>query len=249
MASEPEVTQLHDEIDKTRSDLTDKLQTLEDQVKGTILNTTEKVEQTIEQVTSTVQDTVEQVKSTVNDTVESAKSTVNDTVGAVRQTFDLEYQMEVRPWTMMAGSVCVGLLAGALVGRQTRGRSLGECASSSYRGLSESLSSAGSAAQDYASRAREQGPSLVSQLYHQFEPEIEQVKEMAIGYAAAMLRDMIKQAVPALREQVDEFMNKATTKFGGQPVREPVLQPHGEGRPSGEAQPSGYRPAGRGPTY
>jgi len=234
------VTHLHEEIDKTRSDLTDKLQTLEDQVKGTILNTTDKVEQTIEQVTSTVQETVEQVKSTVNDTVESAKSTVNETVGAVRQTFDLEYQMQVRPWTMMAGSVCVGLLAGALVGRQTRGRSLGEVASSGYRGVSQSLSSAGSAAREYAHRAREQGPGLMSQLYHQFEPEIEQAKEMAIGYAAAVLRDMIKQAVPAIRDQVDDFMNKATTKFGGQPVREPVLQPHGEGYPSGEARPSGY---------
>jgi ElaB/YqjD/DUF883 family membrane-anchored ribosome-binding protein len=233
MASEPDVTQLHDEIGKTRSDLTDKLQTLEDQVKGTILNTTEKVEQTIEQVTSTVQETVE-----------SAKSTVNETVGAVKQTFDLEYQMDVRPWTMMAGSVCVGLLAGALVGRQTRGRRLSEYASSAYRGMSESLASAGTAAQDYASRAREQAPSLASQLYHQFEPEIEQVKEMAIGYAAAMLRDMIKQAVPAIRDQVDEFMNKATTKFGGQPIREPVLHPQGN-----EGQASGYGQAGRGGNY
>ena len=238
MASEPEVTRLHDDIDKTRSDLTDKLQTLEDQVKDTILNTTGRVEETIEQVTSTVQETVE-----------SAKSTVNETVGAVRQTFDLEYQMQVRPWTMMAGSVCVGLLAGALVGRQTRGRSLGEVASSGYRGLSQSLASAGSAAQDDAQRAREQGPSLASQLYHQFEPEIQQVKELAIGYAAAMLRDMIKQAVPALRDQVDEFMNRATTKFGGQPVREPVLQPHGEGHPSGESPPPGscaFSPEGAG---
>jgi ElaB/YqjD/DUF883 family membrane-anchored ribosome-binding protein len=240
MASEPEpdVTQLHEEIDKTRSDLTDKLQTLEDQVKDTIHSATEKVGDTIEQVTSTVQETVE-----------SAKSTVNDTVGAVRQTFDLEYQMEVRPWTMLAGSVCVGLLAGALVGRQSRGRSLGELASSGYRGMSESLASAGSAAQDYAQRAREQGPSLLSQVYHQFEPELAQVKEMAIGYAAGMLRDMIKQAVPALREQIDEVMNKATTKFGGQPVQGPVLQPSGQGRPSDEPQSYGYGPGGRGPMH
>jgi ElaB/YqjD/DUF883 family membrane-anchored ribosome-binding protein len=243
MASEPEVTQIHDDIDKTRADLTEKLQTLEDQVKGTILNTTGKVEETIEQVTSTVQETVEQVKSTVAETVESAKSTVNETVGAVKQTFDLEYQMDVRPWTMMAGSVCVGVLAGALVGRQTRGRGLGDYASSAYRGMSESLASAGSAAQDYAHRAREQAPGLVSQLYHQFEPELEQVKEMAIGYAAAVLRDMIKQAVPAIRDQVDEFMNKATTKFGGQPIREPVLHPQGEG------QPSDYGPGGRGAVH
>src|SRR5918911_4923 len=149
MASEPDVTHLHAEIDKTRSDLTDKLQTLEEQVRGTVLNATEKVEETIEQVTSTVQGTVEQVKSTVNETVESAKSTVSDTMENVKQTFDLEYQMQVRPWTMLCGSVCLGVVAGVLVGRQSRGRSLGEFASSSFGNVSQSLSSASSAARDY----------------------------------------------------------------------------------------------------
>jgi ElaB/YqjD/DUF883 family membrane-anchored ribosome-binding protein len=238
MASEPEVTHLHEEIDKTRSDLTEKLQTLEEQVRGTVLNATEKVGETIEQVTSTVQETVEQVKSTVGDTVETAKSAVSNTMENVRQTFDLEYQVRTRPWTMVCGSLCVGLVAGALVGRQSRGRSLGGYVSSSFRGLGESLAGSASAAQRYVTGTRpegeppaaNQGPSLISQLYHQFEPEIEQVKGMAIGYAVGMLRDMLKEALPALRDRVEEVMNSATTKVGGQPVRGPVLQPTGEGQ-------------------
>jgi ElaB/YqjD/DUF883 family membrane-anchored ribosome-binding protein len=230
MASEPDVTQLHQEIDKTRSDLTEKLQTLEEQVRGTVLNATEKVEETIEQVTSTVQETVEQVKSTVGDTVETAKSAVSDTMENVRQTFDLEYQVRTRPWTMVCGSLCVGLLAGALVGRQTRGRRFGGSASSSFRRPAESLAGGASAAERYVSGGRpEEGPGFLGQLYHQFEPEINQVKEMAIGYAVGMLRDMIKEAVPALRDKVEEVMNSATTKVGGQPVRGPVLQPSREG--------------------
>jgi ElaB/YqjD/DUF883 family membrane-anchored ribosome-binding protein len=238
MASEPEVTHLHEEIDKTRSDLTEKIQTLEEQVRGTVLNATEKVEETIEQVTSTVQETVEQVKSTVDETVETAKSAVNNTMENVRQTFDLEYQMRVRPWTMVCGSLCVGVLAGALIGRQSRGRSLGRHAAASFRNLGESVAGGSSAAQQYVSGTRpegappapSEGPGLLGQLYHQFEPEINQVKEMAIGYAVGMLRDMIKEAVPVLRDKVEEVMNSATTKIGGEPVRGPVLQPSGEGQ-------------------
>jgi ElaB/YqjD/DUF883 family membrane-anchored ribosome-binding protein len=248
MAPEPEVTQLHEEIDKTRSELTEKLQTLEEQVRGTVLGATEKVEETIEQVTSSVQETVEQVKSSVGETVEQAKSAVNDTVEGVRQTFDLDYQVRVRPWTMVTGSVCLGLLAGALLGRQqSRGR--GGYVSSGGRGRASPRTAGESAAQQYVSGARPaaelpaepQGPGFLGQLYHQFEPELNQVKEMAIGYAVGMLRDMIKEAVPALKDKVEEVMNKATTKFGGAPVEGPVLQSAGEGHGNGGHSPGGPR--------
>jgi ElaB/YqjD/DUF883 family membrane-anchored ribosome-binding protein len=240
MASEPDVTHLHQEIDQTRSDLTDKLQTLEEQVRGTVLGATEKVEQTIEQVTSTVQETVEQVKSTVGDTVETAKSAVSETVENVRQTFDLKYQVETRPWTMVVGSACVGLLAGALVGRQTRPRRFHRSfAPSAFRAPAEAPTAA---AEQYVSgvrpvgeppaAAREEGPSWLGQLYRQFEPEINSVKEMAIGYAAGMLRDLIKESVPVLRDRIEDVMNRATTKFGGEPVHGPVLRPAGEERPT-----------------
>ena len=97
MASEPDVNRLHEEIDQTRADLTDKLQTLENQVMGTVTNARENVEGTIEQVTSTVQETVEQVTSTVQ-----------DTVAQVKKTFDLDYQIQVRPWVLVGGSVAAG---------------------------------------------------------------------------------------------------------------------------------------------
>jgi ElaB/YqjD/DUF883 family membrane-anchored ribosome-binding protein len=239
MASEADVTQIHEEIDKTRSDLTEKLETLEEQVRGTVLGATEKVEETIEQVTSTVQETVEQVKSTVGETVEQARSAVNTTVENVRQTFDLEYQMQVRPWTMLCGSLCVGLLAGALVGRQSRRRHVGGNRAPAFRGMGRFRPLDTPAVEQYVSGTppaaepprESQGPGILSQLYHQFEPEIMQVKEMAIGYAAGMLRDMIKEAVPVLKDKIEDVMNRATTKVGGEPVHGPVLQSCGEGHP------------------
>jgi ElaB/YqjD/DUF883 family membrane-anchored ribosome-binding protein len=106
MATEPDVTNLHQEIDQTRADLTQKLETLEEQVRDTIRSTTENVSETVEAVTSTVEETIEQVSSTVQETVDS-----------VKKTFDMSYQMRERPWVMLGGSIVAGFLAGALLNR------------------------------------------------------------------------------------------------------------------------------------
>jgi hypothetical protein len=60
-------------------------------------------------------------------------------------------------------------------------------------------------------------------LFNQFGDEIGKVKEVAIGYLASVARDLIKEAVPNLGQQVQEIMDSATTKLGGQPVPGPVF--------------------------
>jgi ElaB/YqjD/DUF883 family membrane-anchored ribosome-binding protein len=230
MASEPDVNRLHEEIDQTRANLTEKLQTLENQVMGTVQsalgtvsNARENVEGTIEQVTSTVQETVETVKSTVEETVEQ-----------VKKTFDLDYQMQVRPWFLVGGSVAAGLLVGALVGRESRGVRHG-----GFRGFTghhpgpyppaegRAAPEMESAGTYLAPRSEPAGPSFFQGLLQQFRPELEKVKEMAIGYAAGAVRDMVKQSLPAFGQQIDEIMNDVTNKLGGTPVQGPVLSTAG----------------------
>lgn len=94
MDQEPEVIRRN--IDVTRSALTEKLETLECQVKGTM----------------------DDARSTVEDTLHSVRSTVDDTIAAVKRTFDLRYQTELHPWPMVGASVAAGLVAGAVLSRQ-----------------------------------------------------------------------------------------------------------------------------------
>jgi len=96
MASEPEV--IHQEIEETRAGLAKKLETLEGEISETVRSARETVEETIESVTGTVQETVESVK----------------------RTFDLEYQMQQRPWTLVAGATVAGFLVGAFLLRPRR---------------------------------------------------------------------------------------------------------------------------------
>lgn len=189
------------EIDKTRSDLTEKLETLENEVLGT----------------------VHSVTSTVEETIDNVKETVQETVQTVKRNFDLRYQVEQHPWPMVGGSVAAGFVAGCLMGEVRRGRQGQSYQPETYP--SPSYASSPSRPQEAAPPAERQ-PGVLDHLMHQFEPEIRKVKEMAIGTVFGLVRDMLKQAVPAaLAAKVGEVFDSATTKLGGQPVSGPVVEP------------------------
>jgi len=220
MDAEPEV--IRQDIEQTRSALTDKLETLEDQVLGTVRSATESVEETIENVTETVQGTVE----------------------TVQRTFDVEYQMQQRPWLLIGGSVAAGVAVG-VVANSLRGRaSAGENNSRNVSRHGSSVMGTGANAfrspePEYSSTPRQEGPSFFQGFLSRFDKEIGTVKEMAIGYAVGVLRDMIKEALPAVKERVQQVMDSATTKMGGKPVEGPVFpeDPEHEPHPAGMGRP------------
>jgi hypothetical protein len=86
---------------------------------------------------------------------------------------------------------------------------------------------------------QQEGPGVLGGLVQRFEPEIDKFKEMAIGFLAGMIRDWVKQAVPAFQQQIDAVMNSATTKLGGEPVRGPVFESSSSGGSEFRRQSSG----------
>ena len=96
MAEEPDV--IREQIEETRESLSDKIEALEVQVKGTIEGVTEAVDQT----------------------VGSVKSGITEGVEAVKRTFDLPYQVCQRPWTMLGLAAAAVYLLTALRGRLVR---------------------------------------------------------------------------------------------------------------------------------
>jgi phage-related protein len=66
--------------------------------------------------------------------------------------------------------------------------------------------------------------SMVGNLAHQFEPELNQLKEMALGALFGVVRDMVSQSVPeSLKDQVQGVFNNITEKVGGKPIQGTVL--------------------------
>lgn len=106
------------QMEGTRASLAQKLETLENQVVGTLQEATSTVSETVNQVSETVNqvkdavtDTVETVKETVEGTVDTVKETVQGTVDSVKETLDIRRQVEKHPWLMFGGAFAVGYLS------------------------------------------------------------------------------------------------------------------------------------------
>jgi ElaB/YqjD/DUF883 family membrane-anchored ribosome-binding protein len=216
MDSKPEV--IRQQMEETRSALTQKLETLED-----------KVVSTVQDATSAVTDTVDNVKDAVQETVTSVKDSVQDTVDSVRDTFDVERQVQRRPWLMFGGSVALGFVAGCLLHRETARRRSGPAArfdrlSGSPAPAMNGNYNASTAAQPISQSEPADEPSLLATLTEQFKPEIAKLKGMAIGTALGAVRDLVTHAVPEqMKDQVTEMVNNVTVKLGGQPIQGQVL--------------------------
>ncbi len=216
MDQEPDV--IRHQIEDTRSSLTDKIETLENQVLATVQNARQTVEGTIENVRETVEETIENVKSSVENTVDS-----------VKETFDVRRQVERHPWAAVGCSFAAGFAVGTLL-ESRRGPLFGPSGwvdrmgegsryPATYR-EPEHRRAAEAPRQELTRQPS--GPSWFDRLLTQFQPEIDRAKEMAIGALMGVARDYAKANLPMLSPQIDELMNRVTEKVGGEPVHRPM---------------------------
>src|SRR5947208_14305774 len=116
---DPQPDVIRQQIEDTRSSLTDKLETLEAEVKGTVQSDRD----TVESAKEAVESTLSSAKETVEDTISSVKDTVASATETVKRTFDIPYQVDRHPWAMLGLSAVAGCLCGALLGgRLSTGR-------------------------------------------------------------------------------------------------------------------------------
>jgi ElaB/YqjD/DUF883 family membrane-anchored ribosome-binding protein len=165
---------------------------------------------------------LESLQERVEGTVEKAQETVQDTLQTVKRTFDLKYQVDQRPWMMIGASVLAGYTLGCL-SRVHRVRRAG--ASIPPNGAAaDGRSSTFMAHEVLPSRPVEiQPPVEKSSVLSQFDEELGTLKRIAIGAAMGLVRDWLKEAVPSVSRQLDEVMDSATCKFGGEPIDGPII--------------------------
>lgn len=220
-AQQPEAIRHH--IDKTRGDLTDKLEALE-----------QKVMDTVADAKSAVSDTVETVTQSVDSTVQAVKDTVHATVDSVKDALDLGRQVDRHPWVMLGGSLATGYVLGRLLSpRPPVSRPIIQSSVEAFPPRPEAarqspgFHSAGTAFQPtppLVPEPRVPEPSLFSELTEKFAPELQKLKGLAIGTLMALARDLIKQSVaPPLAPELERVMDHVTTKLGGVPLSGPVL--------------------------
>ncbi len=227
---ENEADAIRMQMEDTRASLTEKLETLEQQIVDTVQG-----------ATAAVTDTVASVKDAVTDTVSEVKATVSETVDTVKSTFDVEQQVRKHPWLAFAGAIAAGFVAERVLNRLLEPRhpsvshptafpavptpSMGVTQPEQkpiHGGNGHSLAGNGHVraepeAAKLHNRVASQPPAREERgLTDLFGKEIEQVKKVAIGTTMGLVRDMVTDAMPApVREDVRDILDRITTKLSG----------------------------------
>jgi hypothetical protein len=215
-----EIEDTQQDIDTTRSAMTEKLEMLSERVLETVEGAQASVEEIVENVRDTVDTTVAAVKQTVEgaqtsveEIVENVKGTVEETVATVQRTFDLHHQMEQHPWLLCGGAVLVGYLLGS--GGNSRPSSTGFSYAPGFSPTSPiPVSSSGSPPHPQPQQRTGSG------VLERFKDEIAIIESAAVGAVMNTLWGMLKQALlspsPALR-------TNTRTKQGSQSSDPPAL--------------------------
>jgi len=235
---------IRQEMQQTRTALTEKLEALEQRMLDTVQTTT----QAIQGTASTVQETVNTVKGAIEDTVSSVRQTIQGTVCDVKQSFDgtvdsmkesldPELQTQRHPWALVGGAVCAGYVSGLVVQRLTQPNgpiqylpSQNTPATLASEPWSEPRDTPTMAESAFtAPQAPEREPSwadsLTQSLRTNFEPELEKLKGLAIGALFNVAKGFLKSYVPRnIEPQVVEMVDSVTRKMGGRPLQGSIME-------------------------
>jgi len=222
MENEPEL--IRDQMQETRTSLTEKLEALETQVSSTVQSATAAVTDTVEAVKNTVADTVGSVKDSVQETVSTVKESVKD-------AFDLPGHIEKHPWVAMLGSVAVGFIGGRVLNGLAGGQRRHATPPQSYSAFSEALPKQEPYTNGHGNGAHKEekeessGHGLLGGLASALGSEFDTIKGLGISAVAGVVRDLVTQSVPGeIGGRLREWMDDMTQKMGAKPLSEPVLQ-------------------------
>jgi hypothetical protein len=202
---ENEAELIRQQMLETRTALSEKLETLEEEVTAKVKGTTE-----------SVAETVETVKEAVENTVHTVKDTVENTVETVKETFDLRRQVDRHPWVMFGGAVLLGYVGARLLDRSGH--------PSTYTN-GAAFVPAREPAPSYAPPPAPAGPGLGGKMLETLKPALSKLGGLAIGVTAGVVGEMLRDAAPEqLRPKLNEVIDDVTVALGGTPIH--FTDPH-----------------------
>ncbi|HWY86559.1 MAG TPA: hypothetical protein VNX28_07540 [Gemmataceae bacterium] len=228
---------IREQMEDTRTSLTEKLESLEKQVSTTVQGATTNVAETVEAVKDTVaavkdtvQDTVASVKESVEETISTVKDTVHEGWSAVKGMLDVPGLVESYPWAMFGGSVALGFILEGLLVKPARpgGTVMGTPGPAlppdHYSG-------------EAFVAAKRPAPSMFSEVVKTFEPEIKRLKGLALGVLFSALRDAVVRAAPDnMTGKLAEIFDSVSQKMGADTCAEAPTQDHARGVHTGNGR-------------
>jgi len=199
------------QMEETRTSLSEKLETLERKLVNTVEDTTDAVQQTV----ATAKETVHESVDAVQETVAAVKETVNESLDSIKECVDLKVQMQQHPWAILGGSVFAGYLLGSMVSSKSTSSFMGTHPSErAFAG-----GNWGNPPQPPKEMQTPSAPSAVSGWLSSFGPELDKLKGLAVGAALGTVREMLVGSVPpTMAGHLKTILDEMTKKIGGEPL-------------------------------
>ena len=159
------------------------------------------------------------VAQDVSNAVYSVTQSVQDKVDSVKDAVDLPHQVEVRPWTMIAGALTVGFVAGHV--HLPRGNGSGNGSSHVGHAPARPMPNA------------DPEPGWLHKVADTLSPELDTLKGIAVGALLGLAREMAVTSAPRLAgPQLEELMGVVAKRFGAKvpPASQSRQQPAGAPR-------------------
>jgi len=252
-----ELEVIRHQMEEKRLSLADKLDALENQVIGTVQETTQEVTNIVREVKEGVTDVVHDVKSSFDSVTEG----VQETVASVKETLDFREHIRQHPWLSLGGAVAAGFAGAYLLRPSSRTERTWSAPPYPMRAAGTMPSSLSDLAAPQPEPAKQQEESttdhVLSVLGETGTKALTKVKELAIGSLMGVLGQVVVNALPAtFKSEASNLLNDLTTKLGGRRIdfskgketegggNDDRNQPE-MGRPVGSAQRSDQEPVGQ----
>jgi ElaB/YqjD/DUF883 family membrane-anchored ribosome-binding protein len=193
------------------------------------------VQDTVDTTVAVVQQGVAGAQSTVEEIVTTVQDTVGETIDTVKRTVDVPYQVDRHPWLLVGGATVVGYLLGSWRSGRTSPACSTPDAASSAAGTTAAMSAALAPhdglppAEPASSMPPPVPPGLGSRLREQVQEEVAMITVAAVEALICTLREMVKQAVPALAPHLERARRQRGGQSRGSPPQQPAPLPRAGG--------------------
>jgi len=235
MENEPEL--IRDQMQDTRTALTEKLGALEQHVTNTVKDATTPVLETVQSVTDAVKDTVSSLTDTVQTASSAVSTSVEATVETVKDAFDVPGHVQRHPWLALFGSVAAGFALGRMLGPIGGDSHPPSSTGTAHPGFGAMMADPSAERRDASSirtvvggderkkeEKEDESGGLFSGLLNAYSQEADKLKGLGLAAVFGVVRDLVVQSVPGeLGGRLKEWVNGLTQQMGAKPLEEPIL--------------------------
>jgi ElaB/YqjD/DUF883 family membrane-anchored ribosome-binding protein len=234
-SDQPEV--IRQQMEETRTSLTEKIEALESQVVDTVQTATEAVSETVENVKETVETVTENIQETAHNVI---------------KTLSIPHHARHHPWIVFGGAVGVGGLVGWLTGGHSsavaeesrKPRSL-----THGNGKHHPKTTNGAGHKPSPARPLETSPQSSQPAQPGFlEEQLGHLKGLALSVLFGVVRDLATRTLPeALGKHIHDEIDRVTRDMGGEPFSGPVFpetKPEEHGAKTNYPAPAASAPLG-----